>query len=136
MQEDVAPKKIASIQFGLLSPQEMAQLSEITIKNRELFSMPSRKPAPQGVLDPRLGVSDRVSVCETCKLGLTECSGHFGYINLGLPVFHIGYFKHTISVLQCICKNCSRVLLKDDPSANKYEYTKYLNIFRGKVRFR
>ena len=95
--------------------------------------MPSRRPAPQGVLDPRLGVSDRVSVCETCKLGLTECSGHFGYIDLGLPVFHIGYFKHTISVLQCICKTCSRVLLKDDPAVNKYEYTKYLNIFRGKA---
>eukprot|EP00520_Triparma_pacifica_P017062 CAMPEP_0118658354 /NCGR_PEP_ID=MMETSP0785-20121206/14522_1 /TAXON_ID=91992 /ORGANISM="Bolidomonas pacifica, Strain CCMP 1866" /LENGTH=1501 /DNA_ID=CAMNT_0006551363 /DNA_START=203 /DNA_END=4704 /DNA_ORIENTATION=- len=129
---NIAPKKIASIQFGLLSPQEMAQLSEITISNRELFSMPSRRPAPLGVLDSRLGVSDKMSVCETCKLKLTECGGHYGYIKLGLPVFHIGYFKHTISVLQCICKTCSRVLLKDDPNSNKMEYTKYLNIFRGK----
>jgi DNA-directed RNA polymerase III subunit RPC1 len=44
-----------------------------------------------------------------------EC-GHFGagYIKLELPVFHIGYFKNTQQVLQCICKSCSRVLLEDD----------------------
>jgi DNA-directed RNA polymerase beta' subunit len=28
-------------------------------------------------------------------------------------VFHIGFFKTTIAVLQCICKKCSRVLLSD-----------------------
>ncbi|GMH84485.1 hypothetical protein TL16_g09939 [Triparma laevis f. inornata] len=129
-----APKKISSIQFGLLSPTAMSRLSEITIHNRELFSMPSRRPAPLGVLDPRLGVSDKLSICETCKLKLTECSGHYGYIELGLPVFHIGYFKHTIQILQCICKTCSRILLHDDPNPNgKKEYTRFLRHFRGKL---
>jgi DNA-directed RNA polymerase beta' subunit len=33
------------------------------------------------------------------------------YIRLELPVFHVGYFKNTIQLLQCICKSCSRVLL-------------------------
>lgn len=140
----------------------MSRLSEITIHNRELFSMPSRRPAPLGVLDPRLGVSDKLSICETCKLKLTECSGHYGYIELGkfiripqtptpnpnpsnkgllrspphsgLPVFHIGYFKHTIQILQCICKTCSRILLHDDPNPNgKKEYTRFLRHFRGKL---
>jgi len=36
-----------------------------------------------------------------------------GYIKLELPVFHIGYFKNTIQLLQCICKSCSRVLLPE-----------------------
>lgn len=36
-----------------------------------------------------------------------------GYIKLELPVFHIGYFKNTVQLLQCICKSCSRVLLKE-----------------------
>ena len=36
-----------------------------------------------------------------------------GYIQLHLPVFHIGYFKNTREILQCICKSCSRVLLQD-----------------------
>lgn len=35
---------------------------------------------------------------------LQDCNGHFGYISLELPCFHIGYFKAIISVLQAICK--------------------------------
>ena len=26
------------------------------------------------------------------------------YIKLVLPVFHIGYFRHCLGILQCICK--------------------------------
>eukprot|EP00955_Chlamydomonas_euryale_P011314 122097-Chlamydomonas_euryale.AAC.1 len=37
-----------------------------------------------------------------------------GYIRLELPVFHIGYFRNTVQILQCICKECSRVLLPDE----------------------
>lgn len=33
-----------------------------------------------------------------------DCVGHYAYIKLVVPVFHIGYFKHTIGILQCICK--------------------------------
>lgn len=42
---------------------------------------------------------------------MSDCAGHFGYVQLELPVFHAGYFKHTLVILQCICKKCSRVLL-------------------------
>jgi DNA-directed RNA polymerase III subunit RPC1 len=45
---------------------------------------------------------------------MTECPGHFGFLKLALPIFHVGYFKHTVSILQCICKTCSRVLLSDE----------------------
>lgn len=49
--------------------------------------------------------------------------GHYGYIKLTLPVFHIGYFRPTINMLSCICKvsrlrkdrtdvqTCARILL-------------------------
>lgn len=35
-----------------------------------------------------------------CVQGLADCTGHFGYIRLELPVFHIGYFKNTVQILQ------------------------------------
>ena len=35
---------------------------------------------------------------------MRECMGHFGHIELELPVFHIGYFKATLNILQRICK--------------------------------
>lgn len=110
---DLAPKKISHLRFGLLSPLEMQRLAEFQVTSRELFSMPSRTPAPGGCLDPRLGVSDKVSTCSTCKRKLVDCAGHFGYIRLALPVFHIGYLRHTLYLLQSICKTCSRVLLTD-----------------------
>jgi DNA-directed RNA polymerase III subunit RPC1 len=108
---DIAPKRISHIQFGILSPDEMQRLAEFQVCSRELFTMPSRKPATAGCLDPRLGVSDKVSSCATCHRKLVDCAGHFGYIKLALPVFHIGFLKHTLNFLQCICKSCSRVLL-------------------------
>ena len=79
-----------------------------------LSQMPERRPQPNGVLDPRLGVSNKRSICETCGQALADCTGHFGYIRLELPVFHIGYFKNTVQILQCICKSCSHVLLTED----------------------
>ena len=91
----------------------MQRIAEFQVTSRDLFTMPQRSPAPNGVLDTRLGVSDKVSTCKTCKLKLADCAGHFGYIKLALPCFHIGYLKHTLNLLQCICKNCSRVLLSD-----------------------
>ena len=35
---------------------------------------------------------------------MADCVGHYGYIRLVLPVFHVGFFKHVLGILQCICK--------------------------------
>ncbi|CAN0413334.1 unnamed protein product, partial [Discosporangium mesarthrocarpum] len=35
-----------------------------------------------------------------CSHRLVDCAGHYGHIKLELPVFHIGYFKHTLTALQ------------------------------------
>ncbi|CAB9505110.1 DNA-directed RNA polymerase subunit beta' (Fragment) [Seminavis robusta] len=110
---DLGPKKISHLQFGLLSADEMQRVSEFQVCSRELFTMPARTPAPGGCLDPRLGVSDKVSTCATCQKKLVDCAGHYGYIRLALPVFHIGFLRHTLYLLQCICKTCSRVLLTE-----------------------
>ena len=114
VKEDLAPKKISHLQFSLLSPAEMQRLAEFQVWCPQLFSMPARTPSVGGCLDPRLGVSDKISTCATCKRKLVDCAGHYGYIKLALPVFHIGFLKHTLQILQCICKTCSRVLLSEE----------------------
>ena len=113
VRQDLAPKRISHLQFGLLSPAEMQRIAEFQVTSRELFTVPSRRPAPGGCLDPRLGISDTVSTCATCKRKLVDCAGHFGFIKLALPVFHIGFLRHTLHILQCICKDCSRVMLPE-----------------------
>lgn len=52
-------------------------------------------------------------MCETCGGKLTDCAGHFGDIKLALPVYHIGFFKAALTVLQDICKSCAAVLLDE-----------------------
>ncbi|CAK4179374.1 unnamed protein product [Aphanomyces euteiches] len=112
--ENDRPSKISHLNFGLLSSTDMMRMSEIRVTSKDLFIMPTREPAPYGVLDKRLGISNKTDDCETCHQKLSDCVGHFGYIQLELPVFHIGYIKATIEILQNICKSCSRILLGGD----------------------
>lgn len=76
-----------------------------------------------GPLDARLGVVKKGIPCETCGEQYDACNGHFGYVKLALPLFHIGYFKLTITILQEICKDCSSILL---PEESKRSYLKDL----------
>ena len=65
----------------------------------QLFYLDSHFPLP-----PLQGTTDKKGECETCRGKLQDCVGHFGYIRLELPVYHIGYLKAVLLILQCICK--------------------------------
>jgi DNA-directed RNA polymerase III subunit RPC1 len=116
-----APRKISKIQFGALSTNEIQKVAEVQVNSRDLYAMPQRRVAPNGCLDPHLGISDKASSCLTCNKKLADCAGHFGYVQLELPLFHAGYFRHTLTILQCICKRCSRILL---PPAERQDFLK------------
>ncbi|XP_011188921.1 DNA-directed RNA polymerase III subunit RPC1 [Zeugodacus cucurbitae] len=105
-------KKISHVQFCISSPEEIQQESHLRIVSKNLYQG-QRQPVPYGVLDKRMGVSTKDATCDTCGQGLNECIGHFGYLDLALPVFHIGHFRATISILQMICKSCSHVMLRE-----------------------
>jgi DNA-directed RNA polymerase III subunit RPC1 len=114
LRSSATPMQISSIQFGVMSTEEIARSSHIEVITRDLYSQPDRQQTRGGALDARLGAIDKRSICKTCHSNLADCVGHFAYIRLCLPVFHVGYFKAILQILQMICKNCSRVLL--DPS--------------------
>lgn len=125
--KNTVPQKISQIQFGLLNGVDMVKMSEIQIYNRELYNHPSKEPTPNGPLDERLGTSNKTSKCKTCGESIENCPGHFGVLNLCLPVFHIGYMKAIHNSLRMICKSCSRILL--DPQQRK----DYLKRVRSKL---
>ncbi|OQO06044.1 hypothetical protein B0A48_08632 [Cryoendolithus antarcticus] len=115
---DRPPKRIKSIQFGMLSPQDMVAQSVVNIADRNPYDLDRtpgqpRKHTVNGPLDQRLGTSAKSGICQTCHEGLKECSGHFGHVKLVLPVFHYGYFSKIIELLHCVCKECSKVLLPE-----------------------
>lgn len=97
------------------SPEEIQQASHLQVVSKNLYNQDqARTPVQYGVLDQRMGVSQKNTICATCNQGLNECVGHFGYLDLALPVFHVGHFRATITILQTICKKCARVMLKED----------------------
>ena len=108
------PQRISKLSFGILSGQDVINASELEITNKALFVLPTRTPAVSGVLDRRMGTSRRGEMCETCGKITRLCPGHFGFIKLEMPCFHIGYFKHVVHILQCVCKTCARVLLSEE----------------------
>ncbi|KAL1590620.1 hypothetical protein WHR41_00821 [Cladosporium halotolerans] len=115
---DRHPKRIKSLQFGILSPQNIVSQSVVNVTDRNLYDLDRplgqpRKQTANGPLDERLGTSSKTETCATCGEGLKDCSGHFGHVKLVLPVFHYGYFKKIMEILHCVCKECSQVLLPE-----------------------
>lgn len=77
----------------------------VQVCDRALYDLArERAPAANGPLDPLMGLSGKVGLCQTCGEPMQKCNGHFGYVKLALPAMHIGYLKKTITVLQNICK--------------------------------
>lgn len=74
-------------------------------------TMEAGRPKLCGLMDPRQGVIDRNSRCQTCAGNMTECPGHFGHIDLAKPVFHVGFVTKTIKILRCVCFFCSKLLV-------------------------
>ncbi|KAI6092097.1 beta and beta-prime subunits of DNA dependent RNA-polymerase [Hypoxylon rubiginosum] len=109
---DRLPKKFKQIKFGIQSNQDIVNQAVIEISDRNMYDIDrGREPTSNGILDKRLGISSKTGTCSTCGLRLQDCVGHWGHVRLPLPAFHIGYIKFTITILQDICKDCSRVLL-------------------------
>ncbi|XP_021335832.2 DNA-directed RNA polymerase III subunit RPC1 isoform X1 [Danio rerio] len=119
---DVA-RKISHICFGMKSSEQMRQQAHIQVVSKNLYSQDtSHKPLQYGVLDHRMGTSEKDRPCETCGKNLADCLGHYGYLDLELPCFHIGYFKAIVGILQMICKTCSHILLTKEEKLQFLDY--------------
>ncbi|RXM33808.1 DNA-directed RNA polymerase III subunit RPC1 [Acipenser ruthenus] len=107
------------------SAEQMRQQAHLQVVSKNLYSQDlSHTPLPYGVLDHRMGTSEKDRPCETCGKNLSDCLGHYGYIDLELPCFHIGYFKAIIGVLQMICKTCSHIMLSKEERKQFWDFLK------------
>jgi len=110
-------KRVKSIQFGLLSPEAIQNMAVCEINNPRSFE-DNGTPTEGGINDLRMGTTDKRLRCATCKCNFNDCPGHFGYIHLAKPVFHVGFIGECLKLLKCICSSCSRILIDD---YEKYE---------------
>ena len=107
-------KIIAQMEFSVGGSTFNRQLSCGQVIKGELY-VPQQllKPKENGPLDLKFGpnFSRKDVICSTCEKDARGCPGHFGHVSLKNNLFHIGYFRKVVFMLQMICKNCSRVLL-------------------------
>lgn len=105
-------KKIAEIDFGLMAPEDIRNMSVTRIITPDTYDEDGY-PIENGLMDPRLGVIDPSLKCKTCGSKGGDCQGHFGHINLARPVVHVGFADVIHKILRSTCNSCGRVLLSE-----------------------
>ncbi|KXT17255.1 hypothetical protein AC579_5803 [Pseudocercospora musae] len=103
-------KTVQEIQFGLFSPEEIKGMSVCHIEYAETMDEQRHRPREKGLNDPKLGTIDRSQMCATCGESQQECPGHFGHIELAVPVFHVGFITKIKKILESVCHNCGKLL--------------------------
>ncbi|WP_337860870.1 DNA-directed RNA polymerase subunit A' [Ferroplasma sp.] len=110
-------KRIEKIKFALLSPDEFRKMSQIRVITPDTYD-DDGYPIERGLMDLHMGVIEPGLKCATCGGKVDECPGHFGHIELAMPVVHIGFIKEIKSMLDASCKECGRIKLTDDEINN------------------
>ena len=108
----VVPRtEIGQINFGVLSANEIFQMSVCEITNSSLSGTGS-------VYDIRMGFSsdNDKKQCVTCNLDYAGCPGHYGHISLPEPIIHpnLKMFKRVALFLKCFCFRCKKLLISAD----------------------
>jgi DNA-directed RNA polymerase II subunit RPB1 len=127
LQSNKELKKIKQVQFGVFGYKEILRYSVTSngINTTDLNVQSSSGPKPNSLYDKKMGGGlrqDSGYTCETCGHedgyfdiitdSEARCPGHFGHIDMRYcPVYHTGYYKTVIKVLQCFCWGCGRLKL-------------------------
>jgi len=125
-------KKIGSISFSLLAPNEIRKMSATKVITADTYD-DDGFPIAMGLMDPRLGVIEPGLRCKTCglRVGKDKCPGHFGHIDLAMPVIHVGLVKSIRDCLRSTCRECGRILLTDK---RREEYLEELSRYKREGR--
>ncbi|MEM2341974.1 MAG: DNA-directed RNA polymerase subunit A' [Candidatus Bathyarchaeia archaeon] len=110
--EEAYRKVIDQIKFGILSPQEIRKMSVVEIQTADTYDEDGAV-IPSGLMDNRLGVLEPGQRCRTCGNTSSGCPGHFGHIELAVPIIHVEFAETIYNLLQVICRNCGRILLPE-----------------------
>jgi len=107
-------KKIGKLEFAVLSPNEIRKMSATKVITADTYD-DDGFPITMGLMDQRLSVIEPGLRCKTCglKVGKDKCPGHFGHIDLAMPVVHVGFVKTIRNSLRATCRRCGRLLLSD-----------------------
>jgi len=110
---EMIPKKIARIDFALMGPKEIRKLSATKVITADTYD-DDGFPIPMGLMDLHMGVIEPGLRCKTSGRKMDEDPGHFGHIDLAMPVIHAGYSKTMKDVLNATHPSSGRLMLTQD----------------------
>ena len=126
-QPGVVTKEVVSTSFSFYDAEEARRISVKRISNPVLFDA-LNNPVPDGLYDPALGPIDSHSSCATCRLGAMHCPGHFGHIELAVPVYNPLTFGTVVRLLRSMCLHCGHFKMAKDRVA---AYARKLELIRA-----
>jgi len=100
------------VQFGLLSCDCIRKMAVCEVTNPNIYHRGT--PQSGAINDLLMGTIDRRLRCATCNGDVRSCQGHPGCMELGVPVYSIGFLDTTLKVLRSVCYCCSALLLAEE----------------------
>lgn len=101
-------REITAVHFSFFTPSELRRTSVKQITDPLSFDT-LHHPTPSGLYSPALGPLDKSDVCATCGLGYFGCPGHFGHVELAVPVFNPTVFSTMYRLLGAGCGYCHKL---------------------------
>src|SRR5512136_68736 len=130
--EESIHKIVDQIYFGVMSPQDIRRLSVADIQTADTYDEDGA-PITSGLMDGRLGTLEPRQRCKTCGNTAIRCPGHFGHIELEVPIVHIEFTKIIFDLLKSTCRSCGRILLSEDASKKARQRIERFNELLGTI---
>ncbi len=121
---------IDHIRLGILSEEEILELSVCEVTNHKLPTSENPIGEPNTLFDPRSGsYNKKQGKCPTCSKNdspviFPDCPGHFMHIALEHYVIHPFAFQNVIMLLTLQCRKCKDCVLNQELISLKSEKLK------------
>ncbi|CAI7834453.1 unnamed protein product, partial [Closterium sp. NIES-53] len=105
----VVSRVIEGVGFGFYTADEVRAIRTLNLPSPYTPLFPFLLPAATPRPPPSFLPLNRC--CVTCQLGYFHCPGHFGHLELALPVYHPLLFSLLVKLLRCVCLRCHHLKL-------------------------
>ena len=123
-------KSLKKISFEIWSKEQILKESVVQVVRHDRTVVNGKFVNVEGsVRDPKMGPLDRLSVCGTCGKKTGVCNGHWGHIELTVPIYHVNFYRQVVQWLKGTCRNCSGHLLKNITLPVKKQRVQWMSHF-------
>ncbi|KAK9816421.1 hypothetical protein WJX72_000053 [[Myrmecia] bisecta] len=110
---EVTTTQVAAVSFGFYSDEEIRKLSVKQIVSPIVYDN-LKNAVPGGLYDAAMGPMEPHDSCQSCGLRYQACPGHFGHVELAVPVYNPLVFGTLYKLLRCTCLQCFRLKMAEN----------------------